>query len=429
MMKEQDRGRQAGGKDAEILIMAHNTEQTGAEGAGNHEVAARQGKKLAIISASLNVFFAAGKLILYFLTGSFAILAETMHSLADVTGSLLIIGGLYLSEKKSERFPWGLYKVENIAAILSAAMIFVAAYEIAKVIYHPLPRLMRNLDLALVVIFLFAIPIIIFARYEGTRAKAINFPSLTADAEHWKTDIAPLLIVAAGIAGSRLSYPVMDRIAASLILFVVLRAGYGIFRDSMKSLLDASIDGTTLMKIKDVVTEFSQVKEIASLNARNSGRFIFISMDVRFSSRSLKDAHEVADHIEGKIRKRVPFVEKVSIHFEPEKKEYQRFAVPLEDKVGTISEHFGKAPLIALWSKKLSDKTVSAPEILENAFSELEKGKGLKLAKFLADGKIDVLFTKEDFRGEGPQQVFWGADIEVRKTELKTLKELMLLEK
>jgi predicted Fe-Mo cluster-binding NifX family protein len=82
-----------------------------------------------------------------------------------------------------------------------------------------------------------------------------------------------------------------------------------------------------------------------------------------------------------------------------------------------------------LWSKKLSDKTVSAPEILENAFSELEKGKGLKLAKFLADGKIDVLFTKEDFRGEGPQQVFWGADIEVRKTELKTLKELMLLEK
>ncbi len=393
----------------------------------NKDPSGRDGKRLAVISAALNIFFAAVTFLLYFRTGSSSVLAQTMHSLADVTGSLLVIGGLHLSEKKSEHFPWGLYKVENIAAILSAGLIFVTAYEIAKVIYHPYPHSMRNLDMALVILLMMGIPIIIFARYEGRRAREINFPSLMADAVHWKSDIAPLFIVAAGIAGARLSYPVTDRISAFVILFVVVKSGYGIFRDSVKSLLDASVDGATLIKIKDVVGEFSQVKEVVSLNARNSGRFIFMNMDVRLSSRRLKDAHELADNIEGEIKRRIPFVEKVTIHYEPEKKECERFAAPLQDRDGTISEHFGKAPFIALWSRRVSDRKMSAPEIIENSFADMEKGKGLRLAKFLAEDNIDVLFTREDFKGEGPHHVFLGADVEIRKTELKTLKELMLL--
>jgi cation diffusion facilitator family transporter len=402
--------------------------QQGNENTKSNDPSGREGKRLAIISASLNIFLAAVKFFLYLLTNSSSVLAETMHSLADVTGSLLVVGGLYLSQKKSEQFPWGLYKVENIAAILSAGMIFVAAYAIAKVIYHPPSHTIRNLDMALVILFLLAVPIIIFARYEGRKAKEMNSPSLIADAEHWKSDIAPLAVVAAGIAGALLSYSIVDRISAVVILIVVMKAGYGIFRDSMKSLLDASVDGATLVKIKDVIANFPQLTEIVSLNARNSGRFIFINMNVRFSSKRLKDAHELADRIEQEIKRGIPFVEKVTIHYEPERKEYQRFAVPLHDRDGTISDHFGKAPFIALWSKRVSDKTVSAPEIIENNFAGLEKGKGMGLAKFLTEGNIDVLFTREDFKGEGPQHVLWGADAEVRKTKLRTLKELMLLE-
>jgi divalent metal cation (Fe/Co/Zn/Cd) transporter len=150
----------------------------GDKNTGKENVITYEGRKLAVVSAALNMFFTATKFSLYLLSGSSALLAETAHSLTDVIGSLLVVGGIYLSEKKSERFPWGLYKVENIVALLSAGMIFLSAYEIAAVIFRPSHEAIKNLDITLVVLFLMAFPIIFFSRYEAKRAKAINFPSL-----------------------------------------------------------------------------------------------------------------------------------------------------------------------------------------------------------------------------------------------------------
>ncbi len=384
-----------------------------------------EGKKLAAGSAALNAFLTAIKFFLYFMTGSSALLAETVHSLTDVIGSLLVMGGLYLSEKKSEHFPWGLYKVENVVAVLLAGMIFLSAYEIANVIFRSPSREMRNLDVALVILFLMTFPILLFSQYEAKKAKAINLPSLMADAAHWRADIAPLAVVAAGIVGVRISYPIMDRISAFVILLIVLKTGYGILKDSLKSLLDASVDRATLDTIKDVIREVPQVAEIVSLYARNSGRFIFVSTDLRLSLKRLKEAHEVADDIEREIRGRIPFIERVIIHYEPEQKEFQRYAVPLANKAGEISEHFAKAPFIALWDKRILDGVVVSQEILGNPFSELEKGKGIKLAEFLVSMKVEVLYTKELFEGKGPEYVLSDAGVEIRKTVAMNLKNLM----
>lgn len=389
------------------------------------DVFSYESKKLAAASTALNVFLAAIKFFLYFMTGSSALLAETVHSLTDTIGSLLVVGGLYLSEKKSEQFPWGLYKVENVVSVLLAGMIFLSAYEIAKAIYHPSPREMTNLDMALVILFLMAIPLIFFSGHEARRAKAMNFPSLMADAKHWRADIAPLAVVAAGIAGARLSYPVMDRIAAFVILLLVIRAGYEILKDSIKSLLDASVERTVLDNIEAVIKEFSPVKEITALHARNSGRFIFVNLDLRLSLKRLKVAHEIGDDIAQKIRRRIPFVERVIVHYEPEKKEFLRFAAPLASREGAISEHFGKAPFVALWDKRVTDGATVSRKILENPFSGVEKGKGIRLAEFLATMKVDVLYTREPFEGKGPEYVFADAGIEIRKTSAQNLKNLM----
>jgi cation diffusion facilitator family transporter len=385
------------------------------------------GKRLAALSLWLNIFLTTSKYLLYIFTNSSALLAETVHSFTDVIGGLMVIGGIYLSEKKSEKFPWGLYKVENIAAVFSAGFIFLSAYEIAKMIYHPSIGGMQNLDVTLIALCLMTLPIIVFARYEASRAKALNSPSLIADAGHWRMDIAPLVVVAIGIAGARLSYPFMDRISAFAVLLLVIKAGYGILKDSMRSLLDASVDRETLDKIKDTIKMFPQVKEISSLHARNSGRFIFVTIDLGLSLKRLKDAHEIANSIEVAIKDRIPFVERVLIHYGPERKDYQRYAVGLEKREGELSDHFGSAPYIALLNKRISDGMVLSQEILENPFLNIEKGKGIRLAEFLVEKGIDILYTKEDFEGKGPGYVFSNADVEVRKIYLKTLKEMIVL--
>jgi predicted Fe-Mo cluster-binding NifX family protein len=292
-------------------------------------------------------------------------------------------------------------------------------------IYTPSSEGIRNVDVALLVLCLTALPIILFSRYEARRAKALNSPSLTADAENWRADLAPLLVVAAGIAGSKFSYPVMDRIAAALVLVMVLKAGYGILKDSVKSLLDASVDRATLDTIKGVIQAFPQVTEIVSLQARNSGRFIFVDTDVRLSLKRLKEAHSVAESVEREIKGRVPFIERVNISYEPEKKDCRRCAVPLAVGEGEISDHFAKAPFIAMWDSRKADGTIVSYEVVENPFLTLEKGKGIQLAELLVKKGVDILFTREDFKGKGPEHVFSDAGVDVRKTDLKNLKELM----
>ncbi|MDA8422196.1 MAG: cation transporter, partial [Nitrospiraceae bacterium] len=143
---------------------------------------------------------------------------------------------------------WGLYKIENFVAIISSGLIFLTAYEIAKMIFMPVAEL-KNLDIGMAVVFLMALPNLVFYKYESRIAKAINSPSLTADAENWKMDTVSLVVVGVGITGARFSYHVMDRIAAVLVLLAVIKSGYGIPKASMKSLLDASVDKPRMVKI------------------------------------------------------------------------------------------------------------------------------------------------------------------------------------
>jgi cation diffusion facilitator family transporter len=384
-----------------------------------------RGKRIAIYSLVLNLLLAAAKYLLYLYGGSTAVLAEAVHSLTDVVGSLLVIGGMYLSEKKSMQFPWGLYKTENLAAVLSSVMILLSAYEIASMIVRPAPVALRNLDSTMIALLLMAFPIVLFSRYEAKMAAAVNSPALMADAENWRTDLAPLAVVAAGIGGARLSFAAADSIAAVVVLVLVVKAGYGILKDSMKSLLDASVDSKTVERMRGVVKGFPQVREPFTIQARNSGRFIFVEISVNLALTRLKEAYKIALDLEREIKDKIPFVERAIVHVEPEKKDFLRHAAPLADREGAISEHFAKAPFIAFWDVRISDGAVVSQEILENPFVQLEKGKGIKLAEHLVTMKIDVLYTKENFEGKGPEYVFADAGIEIRKAHVLDLKDLM----
>jgi cation diffusion facilitator family transporter len=388
-------------------------------------VAKHPGWRLALYSLALNLLLTLVKFLLYLLTGSAALLAETVHSLTDVVGISLVLGGLHLSAKKSAQFPWGLYKAENLAALLSAGLILLSAYEIARMLIHPAPAI-KHLDITLAALLTMALPIVAFSRYERRKALELNSPSLQADAENWRTDLAPLAIVAAGLVGARFSSPYFDRIAAFIILLLVLKAGYGIARDAVRSLLDASADRKTLEDMADIIRSFHEVAEVVSLKARNSGRYIFAETEVRVTLKRLKEAHVLADRIEDKIRQHLPFVEKVSVHYEPEARQFFKHAAPLANRDGTISDHFGAAPMLAFWTTQAATGSLVSREISDNPFATVDKGKGIRLAEFLVGRKIDFLYTREDFAGKGPAYVLADAGIDVRSVDVTTLDELLI---
>jgi cation diffusion facilitator family transporter len=382
------------------------------------------GKRTAAYSTALNLSLTVSKGIVALYSGSTAVFSEVVHSLTDVFGSLSVWAGIALSKKKSSRFPWGLYKAENIAAVISALFIFLMAYEIAKGIIVERARVLRNVNISVAALVLMSIPIYLFARHEKKKAKELNSPSLMGDAKHWLSDLAPLGVAAVGLVASRV-FPYADRIAAAVVIAFVLKAGYEIMKDSVKSLLDASVDAVTLNKLRTIVSSFREVEEIIAINARNSGCFIFVYLDLRLSVKKLKDAYGVIARIEESVRRDIPFIERVIIRYGPIEKGFMRYAVPLSDRAGNVSEHFGSAPFIARWDINASNGKLLSQEIIENPFPGLEKGKGIRLAELLVEQGVDILYTKERFEGKGPEYVLSDAGVEVRSTDMKTLRELM----
>ena len=379
--------------------------------------------KIALFSTLLNILVAGTKGVLAWLSGSSALLADTIHGFSDTFASLLVLVGIWLSKKRSEAFPWGLYKVENFVALVSAGLIFFAGYEIVQHVFKG-EKALTHFYPSLLSLFIIILAIAIFSRFEAKRAKVLNSPSLMADASHWYSDIASTTLVLLALLGSRIGYPVIDRLAALVMVGFIVRVGWNILKDSMRTLLDASVNATTLHRIREVIQRFSQVKEIKSIQARNSGRFVFVRAELVFSLKKFSQAHQLSEEIEKAILEEIPHMDKVTIHYEPVRKDFLICAIPVEEDKHKLSEHFGDAPYFYLIQISTHGHVIQEEKILSNPHLKEEKGKGIKVSEWLLQNGVDTVYTRKAFDGKGPSYVFSNAEVDVIVTEAKTIEEI-----
>lgn len=381
--------------------------------------------RIALRSTLLYIGVTGTKGVLAWLSSSSALLADSIHGLSDVFASILVLVGMWFSKKRSEAFPWGLYKVENLVALVSVGFIFLAGYGIAKRIFvaersfHLSHLFISGLSLMMIVVV-----ITFFSRYEAKRAKELNSPSLRADASHWYSDIATTSLVLIALFGAEIGYPFIDRLAALVVVGFIARAGWNILKDSMKTLLDASVDPDTLNHIRSEIERFSQVQKIKSVQARNSGRFLFVRAELVFGTKKFAQAHRLSEEIEGAILRNIPRIDKVTIHYEPAEKDYLIYAVPVEEDQHNLSEHLGGAPYFYLIRMSEKEHTIQEKKILSNPYLNEEKGKGIKVSEWLLQNGVDTVLTRKAFDGKGPFYVFLSAEVNVIPTKATTIEEI-----
>jgi len=209
----------------------------------------------------------------------------------------------------------GLYKVENLVALVSAFAIFFAGYEIAKDVFFGEAMLIRNLPIALAVIALTVLITYLYSRWEKGMAERLNSPSLLADAEHIKADFYTALVVFVGVLGQYFGYPLVEKLAVGVVVYFIFHSGFEILKDAIKVLLDASVDAQTLHEVRQLLENETMVRKINHIYGRNAGSFQFLQLDLTLATDSLKEAHAYAHELEERIKEAMPFVEKVVIHY------------------------------------------------------------------------------------------------------------------
>ena len=380
--------------------------------------------RVALYSLLFNLALVAAKLTLSALSGSLALQADAIHSTVDVMASLALILGVKISERKSESFPLGLYKVENLASIAISFLLFLTAYEIVleAVRGEAMPINYQGWVLYAVAAI---IPLpYLFGSFQIKVGERTGSPSLIADGVQHKADVLTSSLVFLALIAQTVSFP-LDRIAAVIIALAIIKEGWGILVAGMRVLLDASVDAPTLERIRALILEAPEVVSIKELMARNSGRYLFVQANLTLRVADLKRAHLASERIESRIRKEIPQVDRVQIHYEPIVESRRRYAAPLADMRGTLSKHFGESAYFALVEMDFEEMKLLRQEIVANPHKDLSKGKGLKVAQFLLGFKPDVVFSRESLEGKGPGYAFAEAGVETAQTDVETLEELV----
>jgi cation diffusion facilitator family transporter len=387
-------------------------------------------KKAALVSIVVTAFLVVIKYTIGILSGSIALIADAVHSFTDVISSIGVFIGLKISSRKpTETFPYGFYKAENIVSLFLALAIFYAGYEIVLTSVEKFEAgALTNVPAAISVALASLVLTLLLSSYKLKVGREMNSPSIIADGKHTRTDVYASAVVLLGIVGNYLGFYSLDQMAGIVIAVFIFKSGYEILKDSIKVLLDASIDYESLHRIRELASEVRGVRKIHSLKARNSGKFIFVELEIETNLRDLERAHQLSGKIDEKIKSKLKNVDKVIIHIEPEEKEFIRYAVPCTENNGMrskVSMHFGEAEYFCIFDMKTEDRELTDMRFIKNPFIALEKRKGLKAAELLVSHNIDKLVTKESIAKKSAFYVMEDAYVDFDVTDADTIGEVI----
>lgn len=277
---------------------------------------------LAILS---NVILSVFKLVAGIVGKSYAMVADSVHSISDVLTTVVVIIGVKISAKKADRsHPYGHDRFECITALILAFVLFdvglligydaVSSLISGEYLTKEVPKLIALI--AAVVSILMQLILFIVTRIV---AKKINSGALKADAWHHLSDSLSSIGSFVGILGAMLGVSILDVLAGIVICIVILKVAIDIFMDSVKKVTDTSAPESIQEKIKEIVLSVEGVERIDSLRTRLFGSMVYIDVEIACDGRiSLFESHEIAQKVHDKIESEIDTVKHCLVHTNPE---------------------------------------------------------------------------------------------------------------
>ena len=275
--------------------------------------------KLSIFSISLLIVM---KVVASIITGSIAIRADAIHSVIDLSGAVIGFIGIRVSGKPpDERHPFGHGKAENIAGVVIAGLIFVAA---GTIVYEAVKRLIvgGTVELVTLGIYVTAAAIVInlvISWYALRVARSTDSVALEATARDMFADVLSSCAVLVGLILVRLTgLSILDPIVALLVAILITRTAYLTMKKSFGGLMDTKLPEFEEGVIRSCILEHSgEVVAFHELRTRKAGSQRYIDLHlVMPKNASVEQAHQMCDHLEQDIENRLHYTS-ITIHVEP----------------------------------------------------------------------------------------------------------------
>lgn len=272
---------------------------------GESSVRASYGRLEGWISILVNFLLFVAKLIIGLLINSIALIADSIHSLSDVSTSVIVLIGYRISEKPADQeHPFGHQRAEYVATLVIAVLLAVAGIEFGKSSYQRLAE--PQLGVVTLGVLLFVVITILvkawlggFSAYIG---KKIGSAALKADALHHYTDSVSSILVLIAIIGAKMGYTFLDGAGGMAVGIMLIWAGISIAKEAADSLMGIGPTQECISSIRDICMSVENVMNTHDMVVHSYGNQKFISVHVEVDQKNDSvRAHDIATKVEHRL--------------------------------------------------------------------------------------------------------------------------------
>jgi cation diffusion facilitator family transporter len=260
------------------------------------------------------------QIVIVFLSGSVALLADTIHNFGDAATAIPLWVAFTLARRKpSKRFTYGLGRVEDLAGVVIVLIILlsaaIAAYESVYRIFHPQTvGYLWAVVVASVVGFLGNEAVALFRIRVG---KEIGSAALIADGYHARVDGLTSLAVLFGAIGVWLGYPLADPVIGLLITVMILRIVWDAAKSVFTRLLDG-VDPKVVDEIKHAARHVQGVEDVSEVRVRWLGHRLHAELNIAVRPElSVEQGHDIATKVRHELLHELRYLSNATIHIDP----------------------------------------------------------------------------------------------------------------
>lgn len=268
----------------------------------------------------LNLLVAFAKIIIGSMTQSGSITADGYHSLSDGSGNIVGMIGLFIASRPVDKnHPYGHKKFETMASLFIATLLFFVGGKVAiggfERIFNPIIPEITSLSFAVMVATL--VVNVFVVTYEASQGRKLQSDVLVSDSQHTKSDLYITTGVLFTMTLIRFGIdPRVDGLVSMIISFLIIKAGYDIFKASSNVLTDA--EALDSEEIRAYVLTIDKVIGCHKVRSRGRADDIHIDLHVQTDpNMTVFDAHAL-DHFIGQcLRDKYGETVSVIVHIEP----------------------------------------------------------------------------------------------------------------
>ncbi len=312
----------------------------------------REAQRVNLATVFTDALLALIKLVVGSLTFSNALIADGIHSLADLLTDIIVMGATHFGRRAPDHdHPYGHGRIETMASLWLGVVLSVVA---GAIIWESVQQLWLGESAHYASIWAVAATIVALVAKEALFhwtmriAKRQQSPLLEASAWHSRSDSLSSLIVLVGLVGTWFGLFWLDSVAALLVALLVAKIGFDTLWQAGRELIDTGLPEDQLAELRACANNIPDLKGLHDLRARRIGGDISLDVHLQVESDiSVTEAHEIGMAFTARLRQQRDCLRDITFHIDYENDAAEEWGVttrlmPLRSEITALLDHCWK---------------------------------------------------------------------------------------